>query len=54
LSLLRVLLLEMGCRVDRGVWFDGGDWGAGAGAGGEAGPGVVLSREAARAGSIVG
>jgi hypothetical protein len=31
----------------------GCDWGAGAAAGGEAGPGAVLRREAARAGSIV-
>jgi hypothetical protein len=36
-------------------WFDGCGcgWGVGAAAAGEAGPGAVLRREAARAGSIV-
>jgi hypothetical protein len=40
---------------ETGWGFDGGcccDWGTGAG--GEAGPGVALRREAARAGSIIG
>ena len=56
LGVVLVAVLGTGCWLDAGGCHWGAaagcDWGAGA-AGGEAGPGAVLRREAARAGSIV-